>query len=57
MNKVIGASLVGMYASIPVYNKAMVDKEVLLYKQAHPNTTMSEAEITAMVKEELKKKP
>ena len=56
MNKVIGASLVGMYASIPVYNKAMVDKEVLLYKQEHPNTNMSDSEITAMVKEKLKKK-
>ena len=56
MNKLIGASLVGMYASIPVYNKAMVDKEVLLYKQAHPNTNMSDSEITAMVKEKLKKK-
>lgn len=56
MNKVIGASLVGMYASIPLYNKAMVDKEVLLYKQEHPNTNMSDSEITAMVKEKLKKK-
>ena len=56
MNKVIGASLVGMYASIPVYNKAMIDKEVLLYKQAHPNTNMSDSEITDMVKEQLKKK-
>ena len=54
-NKVIAASLVGMYASIPVYNKARVDKEVLLYKQAHPSTTMSDSEITAMVKEQIKK--
>ena len=56
-NTAIAASLVGMYASIPVYNKAMVDKEVLLYKQAHPNTNMSDSEITAMVKEQMKKKP
>ena len=56
-NKAIAASLVGMYASIPVYNKARVDKEVLLYKQAHPNTNMSDSEITAMVKEQMKKKP
>ena len=55
-NKAIAASLVGMYASIPIYNKAMVDKEVLLYKQAHPNTNMSDSEITAMVKEQMKKK-
>ena len=55
-NTAIAASLVGMYASIPVYNKAMVDKEVLLYKQAHPNTNMSDSEITAMVKEQIKKK-
>ena len=54
-NKAIAASLVGMYAAIPIYNKATVDKEVLLYKQAHPNTTMSDAEITNMVKETLKK--
>ena len=56
-NKAIAASLVGMYASIPIYNKAMVDKEVLLYKQAHPNTNMSDSEITAMIKEQMKKKP
>ena len=54
-NKAIAASLVGMYASIPVYNKARVDKEVLLYKQAHPDTNMSDPEIIAMVKEQLKK--
>ena len=54
-NKAIAASLVGMYAAIPIYNKATVDKEVLLYKQAHPKTTMSDAEITNMVKETLKK--
>ena len=56
-NMAIAASLVGMYASIPFYNKARVDKEVLLYKQAHPNTNMSDSEITAMVKEQMKKKP
>lgn len=56
-NKAIAASLVGMYASIPVYNKARVDKEVLLYKQAHPDTKMSDSEITAMIKEKMKKKP
>ena len=55
-NKAIAASLVGMYASIPLYNKARVDKEVLLYKRAHPNTNMSDSEITAMVKEDLKNK-
>ena len=55
-NKAIAASLVGMYASIPIYNKAMVDKEVLLYKQSHPNTSMSDAEIVEMVKEDLKNK-
>ena len=54
-NMAIAASLVGMYASIPVYNKATVDKQVLLYKQAHPNTTMSDAEIKTMIKEELQK--
>ena len=56
-NKAIAVSLVGMYASIPIYNKAMVDKKVLLYKQAHPNTNMSDSEITAMVKEQMEKKP
>ena len=55
-NKAIAASLVGMYAAIPIYNKATVDKEVLLYKQAHPNTTMSDAEIVKMVKEDLENK-
>ena len=56
-NKAIAVSLVGIYASIPIYNKAMVDKKVLLYKQAHPNTNMSDSEITAMVKEQMEKKP
>ena len=55
-NKAIAASLVGMYASIPIYNKATVDKKVLLYKQAHPNTSMSDAEIVKMVKEDLENK-
>ena len=55
-NAAIAASLVGMYASIPIYNKATVDKQVLLYKQAHPNTTMSDAEIVKMVKEDLENK-
>ena len=54
-NKAIAVSLVGMYASIPIYNKAKVDKEVLLYKQEHPNTNMSDSEITTMVKEQMKK--
>ena len=54
-NKAIAASLVGMYASIPVYNKARVDKEVLLYKQDHPNTNMTDKEIKAMIQEELQK--
>ena len=49
-NKAIAVSLVGMYASIPIYNKAMVDKEVLLYKQAHPNTKMSDYEIMEMLR-------
>ena len=54
-NKAIAASLVGMYASIPVYNKARVDKEVLLYKQDHPNTNMTDKEIRVMIQEELQK--
>ena len=36
-------------------SKAKLDKQILLYKQEHPNTKMSDAEIKAMIKEELQK--
>ena len=50
-----GAILVTSYSSIPVINKSMMDKKILQYKQDHPNTKMSDAEIKAMIKEELQK--
>ena len=49
-----GATLVGMYAALPVIRKMDVDKRVLKYKEEHPNTEMSDAEIKKMIKEELK---
>ena len=48
-----GAVYVGIYGTTPVMNKVKVDKQVLLYKQEHPNTEMSDAEIRDMVKKEL----
>ena len=48
-----GAAFVGIYGTTPVMNKVKVDKQVLLYKQEHPNTKMTDAEIRDMVKKEL----
>ena len=49
----IGVAYVGIYRTTPVMNKVKVDKQVLLYKQEHPNTKMTDAEIRDMVKKEL----
>ena len=48
-----GAVYVGKYRITPVMNKVKVDKQVLLYKQEHPNTKMTDSEIEAMIKKEL----
>ena len=50
-----GAFYVGCYSAVPLINKANISKRVLVYKQDHPNTKMSDAEIKAMIIEELKK--
>lgn len=50
-----GAIFVGMASVRPVINKAAMDKKVLQYKQDHPNTEMTDAEIKAMFQEELQK--
>ena len=49
-----GAAFIGMYEAAPVINKMDVDKRALKYKEEHPNTEMSDAEIKKMIKEELK---
>ena len=49
----IGAAYVGIHGTTPVMNKVKVDKQVLLYKQEHPNTKMTDAEIRVMFKNEL----
>ena len=49
-----GAAFIGMYAAAPVISKMDVDKRALKYKEEHPNTEMSDAEIKKMIKEELK---
>ena len=48
-----GAAFIGMYAAAPVISKMNVDKRVLKYKEEHPNTEMSDAEIRDMIKKEL----
>ena len=48
-----GAVYVGIYGAAPVVNKVRIDKQVLLYKQDHPNTKMTDAEIRDMIKKEL----
>ena len=51
-----GAAFIGMYAAAPVMSKMNVDKRVLKYKEEHPNTKMTDAEIRDMVKKELSDK-
>lgn len=48
-----GAMFVGMYGAAPVINKRQIDKRVILYKQAHPNSKMSDKQIRDMIKEEM----
>ena len=52
----LGAAAVGLYGAIPIYNKAQIDKKRLEYKEKHPNTKMTDSEITAMIKKELSNK-
>ena len=52
----LGAAAVGLYGTIPIYNKAQIDKKRLEYKEKHPNTKMTDSEITAMIKKELSNK-
>ena len=49
----LGAAAVGLYASVPIYNKAKIDRKRLEYKELHPNTKMTDSEIEAMIKKEL----
>ena len=51
----VGAFYTGVYSAKPVMDKVQLDKKVLSYKQNHPNTKMSDAEIKTMIKEELQK--
>lgn len=48
-----GAIYAGMFGASPVITKATVEKRVLLYKDEHPNTKMTDSEIREMVKKEL----
>lgn len=48
-----GAIYAGMFAATPVISKATVEKRVILYKDEHPNTKMTDSEIREMVKKEL----
>lgn len=48
-----GALYVGMLATTVIIPKAKIDKNVLLYKEQHPNTKMTDSEIREMVKKEL----
>ena len=51
----MGASYAASVAAQPVMRKYDVNKRVLQYKNEHPNTKMSDAEIKAMVEEQIKK--
>lgn len=48
-----GAMYTGLFAASPVISKATVEKRVILYKDEHPNTKMTDSEIREMVKKEL----
>ena len=49
------APFVAVYGATPVISKYQVDRRVAEYKSKHPNTNMSDSEIKAMVKEQIKK--
>lgn len=51
----LGAMGVAYFGTAPVLSKVDMDKRVLKYKAEHPNTNMSNAEIKAMIKEQLLK--
>lgn len=46
-----GAFIVGCYSATPVMAAVDMNKRVLTYKQEHPNTKLSNAEIKAMIEE------
>lgn len=48
-----GAGVVAYYGTTPLMNKVDMDKRILNYKAEHPNTKMTDAEIKAMIKEEM----
>ena len=48
-----GAIFITSFASTPVITKSIVDKKILQYKQDHPNTKMSDAEIKELVKKQM----
>ena len=50
-----GAIWTGYYGATPVMNKMNIEKVVLNYTAEHPNTKMTDAEIRAMVKEQMNK--
>lgn len=52
----LGAAAVSLYGSVPIYNKAQIDKKRLQYKEKHPNTKMTDSEIIDMIKKELSNK-
>lgn len=49
----LGAGVVAYYGTTPLMNKIDMDKRVLNYKAEHPNTKMTDAEIKAMIKEQM----
>lgn len=49
----LGAGVIAYYGTTPLMNKVDMDKRVLNYKAEHPNTKMTDAEIKAMIKEEM----
>ena len=50
---ITGASFIASHSLTRIATKANIDKKVLLYKQDHPNTKMSDAEIEELVKKQM----
>ena len=51
----IGGAYAAIYSVTPIMNKYTLEKRTLEYKSKHPNTNMSDAEIKAMIKEQMEK--
>lgn len=50
----IGASYAAAFGAMPIIGSRAIEKQAILYKREHPNTSMSDTEIRKMFKEQAK---